>query len=162
MYVRGTCKQFYTNTHEEKIMKQPFTTNWYIHNACRPASSKPNLRSEPEEKRFLRTPTRPLQQSQEFEKLLLEAVDNSLSCLGDSAKISVYFHLEETFKIKKQDIPNNIEAFVNALETIFGRGAKLIEIQIMKQLYEKAGYTFEYLPEKDGLVLTEYVEAIRF
>ena len=35
----------------------------------------------------------------EFEKLLVEAIDESLSSLGDSPKQSILFHLENTFKI---------------------------------------------------------------
>jgi hypothetical protein len=68
-------------------------------------------------------------------------------------------HLEKNFKIKKQDIPNKFEEFTNALEEIFGPGAKLLEIQIIKHLYEKVGNDFEYFPEKDELLFTDYVEA---
>lgn len=97
--------------------------------------------------------------NRDFEKLLLEAVDEGLSSLGDSQKQAVYFCLEETFAVKKQDIPNKIEEFVNAIEKIFGNGAKILEIQIMRHLYERVGPDFEYSPEKDDLVFTEYVEA---
>ncbi len=97
--------------------------------------------------------------NRDFKKLLLEAVDNGLSSLGDSQKQAIYFYLEETFTVKKQDIPNKIEAFANAIEKIFGNGAKILEIQIIKHLYEKVGPDFEYFPEKDDLLFTEYVEA---
>ena len=95
-----------------------------------------------------------------FEKLLLEAVDEALSSLGDSSKQAIYFHLEKTFEINKQDIPYKIEEFANAIEKIFGLGAKFLEIQIMKRLYEKVGPVFKYFPERD-LVFTEYVAAAR-
>lgn len=51
-----------------------------------------------------------------FEKLLLEAVDEALSSLEDSSKQAMYFRLEKTFDIKKQDIPYKIEEFANAIE----------------------------------------------
>lgn len=95
-----------------------------------------------------------------FEKLLLDAVDEALSSLGDSSKRAVYYHLEKTFDIKKQDIPYKIEEFANAIEKIFGLGTKIIEIQIMKNLYEKVGSAFKYFPERD-LVFTDYVAAAR-
>jgi len=95
-----------------------------------------------------------------FEKLLLEAVDEGLSSLGDSAKHAIYFHLKNTFNISKRDIPFKIEDFVDALEKIFGFGAKPIEILIMKRLYEKVGGAVEY-PEHENLVFTEYVAAAR-
>jgi len=96
-----------------------------------------------------------------FEKLLLEALDETLSSLGDSSKEAIYFHLEKTFSINKQDIPYKIEEFANAIEKIFGSGARLLEIKIMKRLYEKVGPVFKYFPERDDLVFTEYMAAAR-
>jgi len=97
-----------------------------------------------------------------FEKLLLEAVDESLFSLGVSSKQAIYFHLEKTFDINKQEIPYKIEEFANAVEKIFGLGAKFLEIRIMKRLYEKVGLVFKYFPERDDLVFTEYVEAASY
>ena len=79
-----------------------------------------------------------------FEELLLEAINEGLSLLGESGKQVLYFHLEKNFKINKQDIPNRIEEFTDAIETIFGNGAKILEIQIMKCLFRKVGHTFKY------------------
>ncbi len=95
-----------------------------------------------------------------FEKLLLEAVDEGLSSLGDSAKHAIYFHLKKTFKISKRDIPYKIEEFADALEKIFGLGAKPLEVLIMKHLYEKVGGVVEY-PKHEDLVFTEYVVAVK-
>ena len=96
-----------------------------------------------------------------FEKLLLEAVDEGLSSLGDSSKHVIYFHLEKTFKIAKRDIPHKIEEFADAIEKIFGPGAKFLEILIMKCLYEKVGRVFECNQEQEELVFTEYVAAVK-
>ena len=96
-----------------------------------------------------------------FEKLLLEAVDEGLSSLGDSSKQAIYFHLEKTFKVSKKDIPNKIDEFANAIENIFGFGAKFLEIQIMRSLYEKVGHAFTYFPEQEELLFAEYVSAVR-
>ncbi|MGD8543877.1 MAG: hypothetical protein PVG48_02010 [Candidatus Bathyarchaeota archaeon] len=95
-----------------------------------------------------------------FEKLLLEAVDEGLSSLGDSAKQAIYFHLEKTFNINKRDIPSKIEEFTDAIEKIFGLGAKPIEVLIMQRLYEKVGGIVEY-PEHKDLVFAEYIAAAR-
>jgi len=103
-----------------------------------------------------------LSRNRGFKKLLLEAVDEGLSSLGDSAKQAIYVYLEKNFKIKKQDIPNKINEFTNAIEKIFGDGAKFLEIQTMRHLYEKVGHDFEYFPEKDDLLFTEYVEAASY
>lgn len=80
----------------------------------------------------------------DFEKLLLEAIDESFSSLGESAKRSIYFRLEKNFSIKKEHIPNRIAAFAQAVEKIFGPSANLLEISIMKKLHEKVETNFEW------------------
>jgi len=97
----------------------------------------------------------------DFEKLLLEAVDEGLSSLGDSAKQAVYFHLKKTFNISKRDIPYKIGEFADAMEKTFGLGSKFLEILIMKRVYEKIGQVFEYNQERKDLIFTEYVEAAK-
>lgn len=95
-----------------------------------------------------------------FQGMLLEAIDEGLSSLGDSSKLAIYFHLEKTFDIKKCDIPNRIDDFTSAIEAIFGQGAKLLQIQIMKNLHKKLGNKFEYVSEVEDLAFREYLKAI--
>lgn len=95
-----------------------------------------------------------------FDNLLLEAVDEALALLGDSCRQAVYYHLEQTFKIKRQHIPLKFDEFVNAIEQIFGIGAKMIEIQIMKCLRGKVG-DFKYFPTGENLTLIQYVNAVK-
>lgn len=99
------------------------------------------------------------QQNERFEKLLLEAVDESLSSLGDSAKHAIYFHLEKTFKVSKSEIPSKIEEFSEAIEKIFGVGARLLEIQMMKRFHEKFGRPIRSYPKTGNLSFTEYLRA---
>jgi len=73
----------------------------------------------------------------DFERILLEAVDEGLSSLGESSKVAVYFHLQKNFNVRKEEIPCNVEAFAEAMEKIFGQGATFLEILIMKRLHEK-------------------------
>ena len=74
----------------------------------------------------------------DFEKLLLESVDEGLSSLGDSSKQAIYFHIEKRFNIKKYEIPGNFAAFDQAIEKLFGLGANFLETLILKRLFEKA------------------------
>ena len=142
---------------EVKLMKREFTTNWYIYRVYLPLTpTEPKVQRDTNKKVSAQEETPP--RNHGFEELLLEAVDEGLSSLGDSPKQAIYFYLEKTFKIKKMDIPNKIDEFANAIEKIFGYGAKHLEIQIMKRLYEKVGRGFEYFPEKDDLLFTEYIE----
>jgi hypothetical protein len=95
-----------------------------------------------------------------FENLLLEAVDEALASLGDSAKQAIYYHLEDKFKITKNEIPNRLKDFTEGLEKIFGLGARFIEILIMKKLYEKVGQPLEWNESKE-LIFSEYVTAAK-
>jgi len=91
-----------------------------------------------------------------FEKLLLEAVDEGLSSLGEASKQAIYFHLEKRFNIKKKEIPYKIETFVKAIEKIFGLGANFLEILVMKRLHEKIEGVFEW-HEPTEFTFTKYV-----
>jgi hypothetical protein len=92
-----------------------------------------------------------------FKELLMESIDDGLSVLGESGKQVVYYHLEENFKIKRQDIPYKIEEFTDAIERIFGDGAKILEIKIMRCLFKKGGYTLKKHSKLPNLTFVEYI-----
>jgi hypothetical protein len=92
----------------------------------------------------------------DFEKVLLEAIDEGLSALGESPKQAIYFHLDRSFNIKKEEIPSRIMAFTQAIENIFGVGANFVEILIMKKLYGKIGEAFNW-NEPEGFGFTAYL-----
>ena len=95
-----------------------------------------------------------------FDKLLLDATDLALTSLGESAKQSIYFHIEKKFGLSGNGIPENLEEFQAGLEKIFGIGARFIEILIMKNLYAKIGAQLEM--DKDcKLEFVEYVAAAK-
>jgi len=96
-----------------------------------------------------------------FERLLLKAVDEELSSLGESAKHAIYFYLEKNFNVKKQEIPQKIDVFTDAIERIFGLGAKFLEVLILKRLYKEMGWTpISWEPDKE-LTFTECIEAAK-
>ena len=97
----------------------------------------------------------------DFHRIVLETVDETFSLFGNEAKQSMYSQLEKTFKISKRDIPLQTEKFTTALERIIGPGAKLLEIEMMKSLYEKVGPKFKYSPKKGNLTFAEHLTAIR-
>jgi PAS domain-containing protein len=95
-----------------------------------------------------------------FEELLLEAVDEALSSLGGSLRQETYLQLEESFNVKKQEIPYKTEAFAKAIEQIFGSDVVDVEILILNRLYEKVGATFK--PEKSTeFSFTEHLSQAR-
>ncbi len=95
-----------------------------------------------------------------FNELLLEAIDEAFASLGESAKQSIYYHLEDKCKITKNEIPNHLKEFAEGLEKIFGVGARFLEILIMKKLYARLGTPLEWNESKE-LVFVDYVEAAR-
>jgi len=96
----------------------------------------------------------------DFDELLLEAVDEGLSSMGESSRRAVYFHLEKSFNIKRQEIPCKIEVFEHSMGKIFGLGANFLEVLIMKRIHEKVGGQFEWHRSQD-FTFTEYVVAAR-
>jgi len=74
----------------------------------------------------------------EFKRGLLEAMDESLNqVLGEAATQTIYFHLQRKFRLKRENIPENLEVFGLALERTFGIGALVIEKTIMENLYSR-------------------------
>lgn len=145
-----------------------FTTNWHIYRAYLPKGSRGS------EEEFLAAVLK-LEQHvcggevssssvsglrKGFSSLFLEAVDETFASLGESCRRSIYVHLENSFRIKREDIPSRIEEFARAVESIFGFGAKLVEIEIMKRLHAKVG-GFKYYPKDSNLSFTQYAAAVK-
>ena len=93
-----------------------------------------------------------------FRKILLAAVEESLSSLGDSPKQAILFHLEYSFKIKEEHIPENLTEFTKALEEIFGPGASYLEKLMVERLSEKLGLELE---DAEGRDFLEYVNDVK-
>ncbi|MBN1357337.1 hypothetical protein JW988_01075 [Candidatus Bathyarchaeota archaeon] len=100
-----------------------------------------------------------LARQKEFNKLLESAIDEALGSLGESVKRSIYFHLENQFKVARKEIPKNLGEFQVGLEKIFGAGAQFIEIQIMKNLHRKIGLPLKM--ESETFEFDEYVGAAK-
>ena len=148
-----------------------FTTNWYLYKThLHPISKKSEARNfesvteiyGSQKGRWFESKTREAEKkTMKFEEVLMTAIDEGLSLLGESSKQAVYFHLEKTFKMNRVDIPYRIEEFTDAIEKIFGTGAKILEIQIMRCLFKKVGYTFKHYPKQKNLTFTEYIAAVK-
>jgi hypothetical protein len=95
-----------------------------------------------------------------FEKAVTEAVDESLSALGNCSKQTIYRHLENRYGIRKEEIPRKIAGFTHAVEETFGSVAKLIEIKIIKNLHSK-NRDFHYATNKDELNFIEFINRLQ-
>ena len=99
-----------------------------------------------------------------FGALLLESIDQAFSTLGQNVKLSIYFHLETKFALPKQDIPDRIEDFSNAVDKIFGKASVPLEILIMKCLNEKIKGNYQWVGPKwlvPELTLEKYLKIAR-
>jgi hypothetical protein len=76
---------------------------------------------------------------QSFYEVLSGAIDEAFSSLGESVREAIFFHSEKTFGIRRSEIPYRIDDFSDALERIFGLGARRLEILFMKNLHAKVG-----------------------
>jgi hypothetical protein len=90
-----------------------------------------------------------------FANLLVDAIDETLNSLGESVKQSIYFHVENEFKVARKDMPENLEEFQEGLEKIFGAGARFIEILIVRNLHMKIGLPLKM--EGEQLEFVEYI-----
>jgi hypothetical protein len=98
-----------------------------------------------------------------FYDTLLEAIDEGFSSLGESVKVAIYFHLENTFRIKKREIPFRVDDFSDALEKLFGLGARHLEIIFMKNIHAKVRVKYKWdLPKwvVPELTFREYLRMV--
>ncbi len=96
----------------------------------------------------------------DFEMGVTEAIDEIFLSFGNVVKPAIYRHLENSYGIKKEEIPFKIEDFANALEQTFGSVAKLIEIKIIERLHAKHK-DFFYIPKKEELNFVEFVSNLQ-
>lgn len=90
----------------------------------------------------------------------MEAIDESLSTVGESPRKAIYFHLEKSFNIRKNEIPKKVEVFEDAIKKMFGFGADFLEVLIMKRLYEKIGGELE-LEDSSDFDFSGYVSIVK-
>ncbi|MCJ7425030.1 hypothetical protein MUP01_12300 [Candidatus Bathyarchaeota archaeon] len=95
---------------------------------------------------------------QEFNEALLEAIDYAFSSLGESCRRALYFHLETTCRLPRRQIPERLEEFDEALETIFKSGAAFLEKLILRKLCEMLRVR---AVEDDALDFVESISVIR-
>jgi len=106
---------------------------------------------------------------EDFDDVLIETIDETLSSLGELAKNAVYFHLQNNFNMNKNEIPKKINDFADFIQNIFGSGACILEIKFMKTLHSKINVTVKW-PEYQAplskwiimdMSFIEYVNSMR-
>jgi len=88
-----------------------------------------------------------------FRKAMLQATDEGLAIFGESVGRAVYYHVEQSYRVKPEEIPKKLKAFHNALESIFGAGAIVLEKRIARNLYNSLALNFT---EHENWTLVNY------
>ena len=65
---------------------------------------------------------------------ILNAVDSAFGRLGENAKRIIYWHLENSYQIHREDIVKKPEEFIEALENMFGAGSRILVHDILAEL----------------------------
>jgi hypothetical protein len=86
---------------------------------------------------FLKSGTNTNTAQQRFDELLLDAIDEVLSSLGEPVRNHLYIHLKNDFLISRNELPQRIEEFSDFLYRIFGSSAQHLEIKFIQTLYSK-------------------------
>ena len=106
---------------------------------------------------------------QNFDHLLVQAIDESLSSLGEPVKNGIYSKLMQCLDITVDEIPEHIEEFSGLIHKLFGLGASRLEMLFIKKLNQKAGIEIE-MPQYEWplskwinteMTFVEYINVIR-
>ena len=84
-------------------------------------------------------------ETSEKEDALLSAIDESFAALCSvSVRDSFYEFLDKDFNLKRNEIPSNLDLFVEALEKATGpRPSRVIMKNVLGRLYAKLGFEFD-------------------
>jgi hypothetical protein len=94
-------------------------------------------------------------ESPRFSDVLLQAVDQALLVPGEMVRAAIYERIERSFQVKREEIPEKLPLFQDALRELLGTAAKVMEKLIAKNLYSRLGIDFT---DHAHWTLLEYVE----
>jgi predicted DNA-binding protein YlxM (UPF0122 family) len=93
-------------------------------------------------------------ESSGLKEALLHAIDDGLAVPGEIVRTAIYDRIERSYQLRREEIPEKLETFHQALQDLLGAGAKVMEKLIAKSLYRQFKLSFT---EHDGWTLVDYV-----
>ena len=72
-------------------------------------------------------------------EIVLQVIDRGFGSLGESPRNALWYCLEQDFGFDRSKVPENIEAFEQALEKFFGLGYSFLESLLRNYLCEAIG-----------------------
>lgn len=76
-------------------------------------------------------------QARSFERILLDAVDESLLVLGEEPRATMYSLLRSRHSINEKEIPNRLGDFSSSIRKILGAGGPVVERLIVRKLCQQ-------------------------
>jgi hypothetical protein len=86
---------------------------------------------------------------------LVQAVDEGLLVPGRFVRAAIYERLERSYQLRREEIPERLDTFHQALLDLLGGGGKVMEKLIAKNLYSRLGLS---LVEHEKWTLLNYVD----
>jgi len=99
------------------------------------------------------------EKKKDFEKLILETVDEELKRIfGKTATLVIYGYLENNLSLKKEEIAEKIGVFSQGIDKFFGSGALMLEKTILMDLYSNFDLKYE---TKNGYSFVDYITELK-
>jgi len=93
---------------------------------------------------------------EEFKKLLLQTIDENLKQIfQETATHIIYQFLENNYSLKREEIPEKLETFMEGLQEFFRSGAHMIEQLILKELHSNLGLKYK---SRKGCRFVDYID----
>jgi hypothetical protein len=89
-----------------------------------------------------------------LDEALLEAIDYGLLVPGEIVRETIYERLETVYGIKREEIPQKLTAFHEALLELTRSVANVMERMIAKRLYSRVGLSYV---NREDWSLVDYV-----
>ncbi len=93
--------------------------------------------------------------SKPFGQVLLGAIDESLSVLGEEPRHAVYQYLATVNSLQREDIPERLEEFSQGMKKALGGASSVLQKVVLKKLFQKIGSAFK---ESQDFGFVDYVK----
>lgn len=94
-----------------------------------------------------------MKSEKEFNAQLLWAIDEALKQIfTETAMAPIYNYLDQQYSLKREDIPEKLEAFTQGLEDFFRSGAVVVELVILKNLCPSLGFEVRQIKHNQDFV----------
>jgi hypothetical protein len=95
-----------------------------------------------------------------FDLAVIESIDEVFTNLGENVKEAMYSYLEIRYSMQKEQIPSMIDEFTDAVESLFGEAAKLVELKIIERIQGRVK-GFSYKSKTTEIFFSEYISALQ-